>query len=127
MSGTWRQRGFTALEVLATLLVLSSAFVGAIALVLYGSRLASQAQSEATAWCTAATVAIDPQPLDGLDWSISGHVASGYLNGYYVKRIADPSVGTATSGIADRRITVGVFEVQGGREVARLVRYELCR
>lgn len=118
--------GFTAIEVLATLLVLSSAFVGAIALVMYGSRLASQAQTESTAWCTAATAAIDPEPLNALSWTVVGSTASGYLNGYYVKRTVDASAGVNT-GINDRRVTVNVFEVQGGREVARIVRYELCR
>lgn len=126
---SWNRRGFTALEVLATLLVLASAFIAAIAIVIYGSKLAGRAQAEATAWCTAASVAVDQSPMDALNWTTDGvGGAEGYLNGYYVRRtIVDPGPAAGGSGIQDRRVMVNVFEVQGGREVARLVRYEVSR
>ena len=95
-----RRGGFTFLEVIACLMVAVFGLMGVVALVLWGNRLAADAQGHSTAMLTALTVAADPQPLlpaaapsswtytpYGMDGSGTlTSSATGYLNGFYVVR-----------------------------------------
>ena len=95
--------GFTLIEVLLMLLVISVGLFGVIGLIIYGSRLASKAQGEYLAMATAITVATDAQPrLDPAvvgDWVSTAYAnfdddhatqtrsTTGFINGLYVKRV----------------------------------------
>ncbi|MBN8525497.1 MAG: hypothetical protein J0M02_09185 [Planctomycetes bacterium] len=128
--------GFTMLEVLASILVLTISFGAAIGMVLYGIQIAKQSMGRATALATAMTVAVDEHPLQPLDGTPSWTVAvpgttSGYLNGYYVLRTEGTPVVLATDGAGAALITaadvqVDVFETNQGRPLAsynqRLIR-----
>ncbi len=123
-----RSGGFTLLEVLASVLVLTVAFGAAIGLVLYGLQLAKSSMGRATALATAMSVAIDPDPLQPLDVPASWTVAvpgttSGYLNSYYILRTEGPPTTLATSGagaplVTAADVTVDVYETNQGKLLA---------
>jgi Tfp pilus assembly protein PilV len=97
-----RQAGFTFLEVICILLVISIGLMGAIGLVYRGMVVAEQAQGNCTGMITAMIVANDPQPLLPANmqssWSYPAPYSfndathnlsmtvNGFINGYYVNR-----------------------------------------
>lgn len=118
--------GFTLLEVLASLLVLSMALAGAIALIGYGLRLSSRLQSDSLGWVTAHTVAADPEPPGTLDWSVSGGTAKGYLNGFYCTR-ETVATETVAGKLQAEVVKVTVYETMGGGTVAAVLTRALVR
>lgn len=143
-----RDRGFTLLEVLATLLLLAVGVTSIIGMVRYGTRVSSEAQMRATALIVADTVTVDPTPgrltadsgdADDDGWRLgSGSLAApasgsyaftvqGYLNSFYVRRTEISEVGD----IIDRgqrwaRITVDVYAGSEDRHLTT-VRQRLLR
>lgn len=130
------RHGFTYIEVLAGVLILSVGMFGVIGLVIYGQRLATRAQAQATGMATAMSVAVDPSPLvppadwDATDWTrgaydltaTSGTITcttSGWVNGLYVVRtetsVPEDIVGP---GVRSASVEVVVREATGGRLAA---------
>jgi prepilin-type N-terminal cleavage/methylation domain-containing protein len=112
--------GFTFIEVLACLLVLSLGIASAVGMVMYGVVLATRAQGRATGMATALTVAVDPAPLlpKGSTWSGGGgrEEARGYINGYYVIRHETLGDGPAP-GFHSNTVTVDVYDTFKGSPV----------
>lgn len=111
------RRGFTLLEVMGSVLVLSLGLASAIGMVLYGLHLAKLSMGKATALATAMTVAVDPSPLQsGWTATVPG-TTKGFLNGYYVERTEGlPTI--IAGGITTADIRVDVYETLKGRPVA---------
>lgn len=96
MGAVVRRSGFTFVEVLAVLLVVTIGIGGVVALVMYGARKSSRAQAAAIAMATAVSVAHDPTPAVALDWTPASIAmdadnpepaeSRGYVNGLYVVR-----------------------------------------
>lgn len=143
-----RCRGFTLVEILATLLLLAFGVASVIGLVRYANRLSGDAQMRSTAMATAETVLHDPEPLgltadigdaDDDGWSGPGtpsapasgsysFTTSGWINGYYLHReetstaadIVDPALRWAT-------VTVEVYAGDEDRYITTLERRMLRR
>lgn len=102
-----RQRAFTLLEVLATLLLLSIGMAAIAGIMRYGTRVSMDAQMRTTALLVAETVTVDPTPGgktadsgdgDGDGWMLqSGTLAApatgayafvvqGHVDSFYVRR-----------------------------------------
>ena len=81
-------RGFTLIEVLAALIVLTLGMLSAIGLVVYGVQLAQLSIGRTTGMATAMSVAIDARPLPPPDplWTQSGSMTTGYINGFWIER-----------------------------------------
>lgn len=137
--------GFTFIEVLILLMVISVGLTGVIGLIVYGSRLASKAQAETIAMATAISVANDPRPmLDAAmagEWSYTPYdfdnntgtltsTARGYVNGLYLRRVetttpADIIARSAIDGLVYARsalVEVDAFETVGGSVVTSYVK-----
>lgn len=122
------RQAMTFIEVIACLLIVLIGALAVTGLATYGIRLANRAQGMATALITAQTVLADPQPLGtlGTDWArTAGGGASGYLNGFYVRRtvVAETaSVLSASAGTKYRveTVQVDVFMPSTGAQVASL-------
>jgi prepilin-type N-terminal cleavage/methylation domain-containing protein len=137
-----RRAGFTFLEVLCTLLVVTIGLMGVIGLIAYGNRLNSAAQAGAIATATAISVAYDPQPrLDpavASNWSYTPYNfndtaglqtsnAMGFINGMYVTRVetSAPADILARSPITlqvyarSALVDVTVYETIGGAVAAQ--------
>jgi Tfp pilus assembly protein PilV len=128
------RRGFTLLEVMAMLLVLTLGLLSAIALFLYANRVAVKAQAASTAMATAIALAYDGAPFLDADqapaWTSSGswpnRTSSGYLNGYYVTRsehsdsadIVASDAATGTVVLRTVRVDVTVQDPQRGANMA---------
>lgn len=111
------RRGFTMLEVLGAVLVLSLGFSAAIGMILYGFHLSKLSLARTTALATAMSAAVDPAPL-GAGWTaVVPGTTKGYLNGYYVERTEGAAVPLAT-GLNVAQVTVDVYETAKGRLVA---------
>lgn len=133
--------GFTFIEVLTILLVISVGLFGVVGLVAYGMRTASRAQGESIAMATAVSIADDPQPLldpaTAADWTYAPYdfdaagdvesLATGYVNGLFVRRRESSTAAdvAARASAAPRHVyarsalvEVTVSEAVGGREVA---------
>jgi len=124
---TMRQRrsGFTLIEVLACLLVLTLGLTAACGLVFYGLRLVRNAHGKTIGMTTALTVLVDPTPLrTDPTLSPSGPTTSGYLNGLWVVRTE--SAATPIDGIGGVlvavTVTVDVYEASNGACYASLSR-----
>jgi len=135
-----RRDGFTFVEVLILLVVITIGLVGAIGLITYGTRLSSKAQGELIGMATAVSVAMDPQPRLPADtaanWTytpyafdaggIATSTATGFINGLYVQRTEtskDPQdiIARSPGGQVYARsalVEVTVYETIGGAEVA---------
>lgn len=116
-------RGFTMIEVLASVLVLVVGMLSVVGMVAWGIKRASLAQAASTAMATALTVVDDAEPLLRADWTAFGGTAQGYLNGYYVRR-TESTAGTSPDlqahGLVSVQINVDVYESLGGQPVASL-------
>ena len=90
------RRGFSFVEVLCVLLILTIGMLSAVALMRLGVRLAQQAQSAALAYPTARTLLYDvlPAGVDPADWkSVGGDVWEGFVNGMWARRtVSDKQV-----------------------------------
>jgi Tfp pilus assembly protein PilV len=101
-SWTRGREGFTFIEVICILLVISIGLMGAIGLVYRGLIVAEKAQGNCTGMVTAMVVANDAQPMLPADmqasWTYSSYnfndltntlsaTSSGFVNGYYVTRV----------------------------------------
>ncbi len=119
---------FTYIEVLAGVLILAVGMFAIIGLVIYGQRLATRAQAQATGMSTAMSVAFDPAPLAASgDWNASlwtrgaydltstGGIAcetKGWINGLYVVR-TETSAATDIIGPGVRSAQVEVLVREG--------------
>lgn len=137
------RRGFTMIEVLATLLVVALGLTAAIGLFSYGLKRSLEAQARASALATAATVLHDPTPL--LDPDLAGDwmagsydfdadqgaaTTQGLINGWFVQRretstvddiIARRIVGGAQVVYARSvHVEVDVYDAKGSRLLASL-------
>jgi hypothetical protein len=117
---------YTLLDVLASLLVLSMALAGAIALIGYGLKLTSRLQSESLGWVTAHTIASDPDPPGTLDWTATPTLAKGYLNGFYCTR-ETISTDVVAGKLKAQTVKVTVYETMGGGTVAAVLSRALVR
>jgi len=131
-------RGFTLIETLAVLLVVSIGLAAAVGLFSAALRISAQAQGRTTAMATAMSVAVDPTPLLdpdlAADWTqVSTYAmdassglaeAHGYINGFWVVRresSASADILAADAGVVHARqvnVDVDVSEVTGGRILA---------
>ena len=122
---THRSTGFTLIEVLACLLVLTLGLTSACGLVFYGLRLVRNAHGKTIGMMTALTVLVDPMPLKtDPTLSPSGPTTSGYLNGLWVVRTesaSTPIVGVGGVLVAVT-VTVDVYEASNGTCYASLSR-----
>lgn len=128
-----RRRGFTLVEVLAALLVITIGMAAVVGMVAYAVLLANRSQAASTAMATALSVIDDPLPAGRSDWlhvqaPITGGNGDsrGTLNGYYIVRREAVSAGIA-DGLASSRIEVDVYEGLGGRLVASLATRQVKR
>jgi prepilin-type N-terminal cleavage/methylation domain-containing protein len=119
------RRGFTFIEVIACLLVVSLGVAAAVSLAVYGEVLSERAQGKATGMATAISVAIDPAPLLHVQAVDKWHLAAasgvgtttGWVNGYYVVRVE--SAGTQpTPRFASDPVSVDVYDGFRGHLVA---------
>ena len=133
------RRGFTLIEIIATMLLMAFGLVSVIGLIQYAARLSAESQTRATAMVTAQTVLVDPQPAEliadiddanGDDWYLEGSLLSspftvrGYINGYYADRLEE----WAPSIDGQHRwswVTVRLFS--GGEQVIELKRRMMRR
>jgi len=125
-----RRHGFTFIEVLACLLIVSLGLAAAVSLTLYGELVSERAQAKSTAMATALSVAIDPAPMlhesASSHWHLSGSngigTTTGWLNGYYVVRVewagSTPAVGFASDPVS--------VDVYGGIRGTLVASYSTC-
>jgi len=117
--------GFTLIEVMACLLVLSLGLMSACGLILYGLRLVRISHGRTIGMATAMTVMANPTPL-ATDPTLTpnGTTTSGYLNGLWVVRTE--SAPTALDGTGNSlksvTVTVDVYEATNGECVASFTR-----
>lgn len=113
-----RRAGFTLVETLACLLVLSMGFAAAIVLVAYGLQIARLSLARSMGMATAITVAADPAPLlpGGSSLATSGTLTKGWINGLWVERSEDAG-DLLTTGLRSHLVRVEVFESGDGRRV----------
>ena len=81
--------GFSFVEVLCVLLILTIGMLSAVALLRYGVRLAKEAQSAALAYPTARTLLYDAAPdgVDPSDWTtVNADTREGFINGLWARR-----------------------------------------
>ncbi len=112
------RRGFTLIETLACLLVLSMGFAAAIVLVAYGLQLARLSLARSMGMATAITVAADPDPLlpGGAALTTTGMTTKGWVNGLWVERSEDTG-DLLTTGLRSHLVRVEVFESGDGRRI----------
>jgi len=109
--------GFTLIEVLASVLILSIGLIGTCALIMYGLSLVRVAHGKSLGLATAMTVLVDPSPLrtDVASYP-DGALTSGYLNGLWVVRSESNAVNLdATGRLMAVTVAVDVFDSTNGR------------
>jgi len=121
MSSRLRE-GFSFVEILACLLVLTLGVTAAVGMVMYGVLIAARAQGRATGMATAMSVAYDPTPLlpSGATWTSStgSGEASGYINNVYVVRHETPSADmTLPDGFVSSVVDVDVYDTFRGHAI----------
>ena len=111
-------RGFTLVETLACLLVLSLGFAAAIVLVAYGLQTVRLSLARSMGMATAMTVAADPTPLlpAGSSLDRAGAVTRGRINGLWVERREEPGEALA-GGLRSHLVRVEVYESGDGRRI----------
>jgi hypothetical protein len=126
--------GFTFIECLAGVLILTVGFFAVISLILFAQRLANRAQADASAMSTALSVAVDPAPLAlSGDWNATGWTraaydlsstgaiaceTSGFVNGLYVVRREHSSAADIVApGVRSVAVSVEVRSGANGEQV----------
>ncbi len=116
--------GFTFIEALACLLVVTLGLAAAVALTMYAAIIGARSQAKATAMSTALSVTCDPAPLmhsTGEQWTSAGAsgvgTARGWVNGYYVVRV-ESAGSTPLPGFASDPVSVDVYDGIRGDLVA---------
>lgn len=114
-----RRQGFTLIEVLAALIILSLGMASAIGMVMYGVQVLKLSIGRASGMATAMSVAVDASPLRLADdpWTTTGGTTKGYMNGYWVERVETDTRALA-GGMQSAVVHVDVFETARGRCVA---------
>lgn len=117
--------GFTLIEVMACLLVLSLGLLSACGLILYGLRLVRIAHGRTIGMATAMTIMANPTPL-ATDPTLTpnGSTTTGYLNGLWVVRTesAPTPLDGAGNSLKSVTVTVDVYEASNGECVASFTR-----
>lgn len=130
-----KRTAFTYIEVLAGVLILAVGMLAIIGLVIFGQRLATRAQAQATGLATAMSIAVDPSPLaasgdwNGAAWSRSSYdltssgsiscQTSGWVNGLYVVRTESSAAADIVGpGVRSAQVEVLVREATGGQLAA---------
>ncbi len=112
-----RYRGFTFIEVMASVLVLAMGLTAACGLILYGLHLARTAHGRTIGMATAMSVLNDTTPLPtDPSQSPDAPTTSGYLNGLWVVRTETnemPLDGPAAK-LVTVTVNVDVFEAANG-------------
>jgi prepilin-type N-terminal cleavage/methylation domain-containing protein len=124
-----RPAGFTLIEVLACVMVLTMGLISACGLALYGLRLVAKSRAQTLALATATAVLADPSPLS-TDPSLSpnGASTSGYLNGLWVVRTeVDPVILDGSARLCSVTVNVDVYNGQNGDAVLSMNRRLLRR
>jgi len=124
-----RMVGFTLIEVLACVMVLTMGLISACGLTLYGLRLVAKSRAQTLALATATAVLVDPSPLS-TDPSLSpnGASTSGYLNGLWVVRTeVDPVILDGSAKLRSVTVNVDVYNGQNGDAVLSMNRRLLRR
>lgn len=113
-----RRLGFTFIEVLACLLILSLGLAAAFGLALYIQLVAVRAQAKSTAMPTAISVATDPLPLMhqtlSQQWKSGTGTTSGWVNGYYVIRTELSGTSQPCAGFESVPVSVDVYDGSHG-------------
>ena len=120
-----RHAGFTLIEVLAALLVLSLGLTAACGLIYYGLRLVRSAHGRTIGMATAITVVNDPRPLrTDPTLTPNGATTSGYLNGLWVVRTesAPTPIDGAGGKLVAVTVTVDVNDAANGETFASVTR-----
>lgn len=114
-----RSAGFTLIEVLAALIVLTLGLLSAVGLVVYGIHLAHLSIGRTTGMATALSVAVDARPLPPPDplWTVSGAKITGYINGFWVER-EESDILPLGPGLVSVTVHVDVFETMRGKPLA---------
>jgi len=83
-----RTGGYTLIEVMTSVLLLSSGLLAACILILYGIRIAQNTRDQAIGMATAASLAVDAKPQATEDETSMQPNATGkgYINGLWVER-----------------------------------------
>ncbi len=117
-------RGFTIIEVLAMLLVLTVGMAGALGLLSFGIRTAKESQLNAIGYPTARSLLFDAHPPQQPRWvNVSPTLSEGYVNGVWARRTVQDS--EVRSGLTFATVTVQVYSALSGDPVITL-RERLC-
>lgn len=120
MSGT--RRGFTLVEVMACLLVLTVGLTTAAGLIFYAMHLVRASHGQSIGMATAMTALADPSPLStDPSLSPSGATTSGYLNGLWVERRESDEISLGGND-ASVLVSVDVYDGNGGTCYASVTR-----
>jgi Tfp pilus assembly protein PilV len=118
------RNAFTFVETLACLMVVTFGVMAAIGVILSGINRTSEAQATATGLATAMSAAYDADQslADAGVWTSSGSgTATGYINGYYVKRTetaTSSALDIPTASTTSHLVEVEVYDQRNGRPVA---------
>jgi prepilin-type N-terminal cleavage/methylation domain-containing protein len=119
-----RRGGFTFIEILACLLVVSVGMAAAVSLTYSAIITGNRAQAKATAMATALTVTVDPAPLmhqGSAQWTTASATGvgttSGWINGFYVVRVETQGSSPIT-GFTSDPVSVDVYDNLRGNLVA---------
>lgn len=111
-------RGFTFVEVISCVLVITVGLMGAVALIVLGISKSVGTQAAATAMATATSAAVDETLLTAQ----GGGLYEGYLNGYFVRRQESDGgttvAGAPTVGFVTRVVTVEVYDTDVSSAIA---------
>lgn len=116
------RRGFSFVEVLCVLLILTIGMLSAIALLRHGVRLSQAAQSASLAFPTARSLLYDiaPSGVDPADWKAAGSgIWEGYVNGMWARRTISDTV--ARGNMTYATVKVEVFWSDAGDRSVTLV------
>lgn len=110
-------RGFTLIEVMASVLVLAMGLTAACGLILYGLHLVRTAHGRTVGMATAMSVLNDTTPLPtDPSQSPNAPTTSGYLNGLWVVRTEtdEMPLDGANGTLVTVTVNVDVFEASNG-------------
>lgn len=108
------RHGFTLVEVMASLLVLTVGLTTAAGLMFYAMHLVRASHGQTIGMATAMTILADPSPLstDPL-LTPNGATTSGYLNGLWVERRESDEISLGRTD-ASVLVNIDVYDANGG-------------